>query len=182
MQKCTPWPGQAYSLFAYVSKTSNLAWLDWIRSRESGAQRFVHATQNQCWGTCDYLIFSTIILPIVVRKGATDAPYTIADIKYRWTDVSRTYIPTQFMRLGANKVTFVMKVDVNIISSYLYFLYCPPGSMVKLRDLWLASRSSSILSFVFLKNWLEMERKFLLHYYKKMSYLRFSFLLFVVLW
>ena len=91
MQKCTPWPGQAYSLFAYVSKTSNLAWLGWIRSRESGAQRFVHASQNQCWGPCDYLIFSTIILPIVVRKGATDAPYTIADMKYRWTDVSRTY-------------------------------------------------------------------------------------------
>ena len=29
------------------------------------------------------------------------------------------------MRLGANKVTFVMKVDVNIISSYLYgFFLC----------------------------------------------------------
>ena len=91
MQKCTPWPGQAYSLFAYVSKTSNLAWLDWIRSRESGAQRFVHASQNQCWGPCDYLIFSIIILPIVVRKGATDAPNTIADRTNHWTDVPRTY-------------------------------------------------------------------------------------------
>ena len=35
------------------------------------------------------------------------------------------HIPTQFIRLGANKVTFVMKVDVNIISSYLYrFFLC----------------------------------------------------------
>ena len=37
------------------------------------------------------------------------------------------HIPTQFMRLGANKVTFVMKVDVNIINSYLYGLFLCNG-------------------------------------------------------
>jgi hypothetical protein len=31
------------------------------------------------------------------------------------------------MRLGANKVTFVMKVDVNIINSYLYGLFLCNG-------------------------------------------------------
>ena len=101
---------------------SGLVGLD-SKSGVRGATIF-HASQNQCWGPCDCLIFSTIILPIVVRKGATDAPYTIADRTNRWTDVPRTY--TNSVHETRCKQSHPLHGSrCNIISSYLYgFFLC----------------------------------------------------------
>ena len=72
--------------------------------------------------TC-YLIFSTIILPIVMRKDATDAPYLIADIKHRWTDVPRTH-SNSLHETRCKQSHPLHESRCNIISSYLYGFFC----------------------------------------------------------